>query len=386
MTMQDSQLRDFMTAIRHDLHRHPELGCNEHRTARKVASVLEKLGIEVHESVGGTGVVGLLRNGQGNGAIGLRADMDALPILETADRPHRSTNDGVMHACGHDGHTAMLLGAARELMRTKAFDGTVVLIFQPDEENGTGAKSMLADGLLERFPFDEVYAVHNLPGTPTGEISTRSGTICSSESLFEIEIHGLGGHAAMPQKGVDAILVGSEIVQSLQQIVSRKVDPGCGAVVSVTEFITDGRRNVLPGHGLLKGEVRARTPADREFIMGCIDRTVAASATHHGIDVTFGHRTDFAETINAEGAVETAVRAARALGVDMDANRAPMSFSEDFGVLSAAVPGCFLLMGNGTEGAHGKPLHANDYEFNDDLLVPGAAFWTQLVAERLPVR
>lgn len=386
MKPEDGSLYEFMAAIRSDFHRHPELGHNECRTSQRIADILTGLGLDVHRGVGGTGVVGVLRNdrGAGGGAIGIRADMDALPIREIETRDGRSINAGVMHACGHDGHMAMLLGAARILAESRRFDGTVVFIFQPDEENGTGARTMLEDGLFERFPVDEVYALHNLPGAPLGEISTRVGTICSSESLFEIEIFGQGGHAAMPQKGVDSILVGSEIVQTLQHIVSRKVDPGSGAVLSVTEFITDGRRNVLPGHGLIKGEVRARTPADRDLVMRCIERTADAAAGRHGIDISFRHRTEFAETINAAQAVETVLKAARAVGADVVGDRPPMSFSEDFGVLSAAVPGCLLLIGNGTEAACGQPLHANDYEFNDDLLVPGATFWAQLVAERLP--
>ncbi len=386
MAPNNGTLYEFMVAIRSDFHQHPELGCNEHRTSERVSSILSSLGIDVHQGVGGSGVIGVLQNGSGNSAIGLRADMDALPIREIETRSGRSQNDGVMHACGHDGHMAMLLGAARMLAESKPFDGTVVFVFQPDEENGSGARSMVADGLFERFPVDEVYALHNLPGALLGAISTRVGTICSSESLFEIEIFGQGGHAAMPQKGVDAILVGTEIIQALQHIVSRKIDPGSGAVVSVTEFITDGRRNVLPGHGLVKGEVRARTPADRELVMGCIKRTADAAASRHGIEVTFQHRTDFAETINAAQAVETVLRAARAVGADVDGDRRPMSFSEDFGVLSSVVPGCLLLIGNGTEGASGQPLHADDYEFNDELLVPGATFWAQLVSERLPAR
>ena len=386
MSSRGRSLREFMVEIRHDFHRHPELGCAEQRTSEKVASVLRDLNIEVHEGVGETGVVGLLRNGRGNGAIGLRADMDALPIQEIESRQHRSENEGVMHACGHDGHMAMLLGAARMLAENKQFDGTVVFIFQPDEENGTGARRMLADNLLERFPIDEVYAIHNLPGAPLGEISTRVGTICSSESLFEIKITGQGGHAAMPQKGVDAILVGAEIIQALQHIVARKLDPGCGAVVSVTEFESDGRRNVLPGHGIIKGEVRARTPSDRSAIMELISRTADASALRHGVEISFDHRTDFAEAVNAADPVRTVINTAHCLGMRIDGDRPPMSFSEDFGVLSAAVPGCFLLMGNGTEGACAQPLHAQDYDFNDDLLVPGAEFWTQLVTERLPTR
>jgi len=252
-----------LTALRHDLHSHPELGFSEDRTKALVANRLRDLGLEVHE---GVGVVGVLRAGQGNRAIGLRADMDALPITEATAHSYPSETSGTMHACGHDGHMAMLLGAAEHLSQRRDFDGTVVFLFQPNEEHGLGARAMIDEGVLERFPIDEVYAIHNLPGAPVGQVSTRVGLICSSESLFEITIIGRGGHASMPQVGVDAITVGAEMVQAIQTIVSRKLAPGAGAVVSVTEFLTDGQRNVLPGQATLKGDARTRGPEDRTAV------------------------------------------------------------------------------------------------------------------------
>ena len=376
-------IHEGLVELRRGFHRDPELGFQEQRTKAKIAAHLKGLGLEVHE---GVGVVGVLKAGTGNRAIGLRADMDALPITEKSTHDYVSANPGVMHACGHDGHMTMLLGAAELLARTKDFDGTIVFLFQPNEEHGLGARAMIDEGVLERFPVEEVYAIHNLPGAPLGQVSTRPGQICASESLFEIEITGKGGHASMPQVGVDAITVGSEMVLALQTIVARKLAPGAGAVVSVTEFVTDGQRNVLPGHATLKGDVRARLPEDRQAVERFMRQIVAGVAATHGVTATMQFNTEFIEAINAPAPVEAVIRAARAAELEVDGNRPPMSFSEDFAHFSAAVPGCFLLLGNGTEGAFGQPLHAADYDFNDALLPIGAAFWTALVKDRLPAR
>ena len=368
--------------LRHALHQDPELGFDEHRTKARISAHLRSLGLEVHDA--GCGVIGLLRAGSGNRAIGLRADMDALPIHEASAHDYMSENPGVMHACGHDGHMAMLLGAAELLAKDPSFDGTVVFIFQPNEEHGLGAKAMIGEGLLERFPMEEVYAIHNLPGAPLGQVSTRPGLICSSESLFEITIHGQGGHASMPQVGVDAITVGAELVLALQTIVSRKLAPGAGAVVSVTEFLSDGQRNVLPGTATLKGDVRARAPKDRAAVERFMRQIVQGVATTHGITAEMTFNTEFIETINAPGPVKTVAQTARALGLETIDDRTPMSFSEDFAHFSAAVPGCFLLLGNGEEGPHGQPLHSDDYDFNDALLPIGAGLWAALARNCLP--
>ncbi|MGR3620781.1 amidohydrolase [Pseudophaeobacter sp.] len=372
-----------LTRMRHAFHRDPELGFCEERTKARVAQILRDLGLEVHE---GVGVVGVLKSGSGNRAIGLRADMDALPIDEASQHDHVSENPGVMHACGHDGHMTMLLGAAEKLARTPDFDGTVVFIFQPNEEHGLGAQAMLTEGLLQRFPIEEVYAIHNLPGVPVGQVSTRAGQICASESLFEISIQGQGGHASMPHVGVDAITVGSEMVAALQTIVSRKLAPSAGAVVSVTEFITDGQRNVLPGKAILKGDVRARLPEDRADLERFMRQITSGIAAAHGVSVEMSFDTEFIETINASGPTEAVVRAGRALHLETIADRPPMSFSEDFAHFSAVVPGCFLLLGNGEAGPHGQPLHAADYDFNDALLPIGSDLWAELVRDRLPLR
>lgn len=374
---------DHLTEMRRQFHRRPELGFQEDTTKALVADHLRSLGIEVHE---GVGVVGVLRKGTGNRAIGLRADMDALPILETSTHDYPSETPGVMHACGHDGHMTMLLGAAEKLAQDAAFDGTVVFLFQPNEEHGLGAQAMIDEGVLERFPVDEVYAIHNLPGAPVGQVSTRPGLICSSESLFEITVHGRGGHASMPQVGVDAITVGAELVTALQTIVARKLAPGAGVVVSVTEFVTDGQRNVLPGQAVLKGDVRARAPEDRLAVERFMRQITDGVTAAHGVTATVQFQTEFIETINADEPTQAVCRAAKSAECDVIPDRQPMSFSEDFAHFAAAVPGCFLLLGNGTEGAHGQPLHASDYDFNDALLPIGAAFWTHLVQDRLPPR
>lgn len=379
--MNDFETR--LTNLRRDLHRHPELGFQETRTKAVIAKRLRALGIEVHESAG---VVGVLRAGGGNKAIALRADMDALPITETSAHDYVSQTAGLMHACGHDGHTTMLLGAAERLIHNPAFNGTVILLFQPNEEHGLGARAMIEEGVLERFPVDEIYAIHNLPGAPLGQISTRAGIICNSETLFEIAVKGRGGHASMPQLGVDTITVGAQIVLALQTIVARKLAPASGAVVSVTEFLTDGLRNVLPGNATLKGDFRARSPEDRIAIEGFMRQITKGIATAHGIEVSVSFDTQFVETINASLPTEAVYRAAEVTCCSLIRDRAPMSFSEDFAHFSAAVPGCFLLLGNGEAGPHGQPLHASDYDFNDALLPIGTDFWVKLVEDRLSLR
>ena len=378
-----NDFHDKLIEWRHAFHRDPELGFQEVRTKAMVAEILRGLGLEVHE---GAGVVGVLRAGGGNRAIGLRADMDALPITETSTHGYVSENPGVMHACGHDGHTTMLLGAAETLAKNPDFDGTVVFLFQPNEEHGLGSHAMIDEGVLEKFPIDEVYGIHNLPGAPVGQLSTRVGQICASESLFEIEITGQGGHASMPHVGVDAITVGAEMVLALQTIVSRKLAPSSGAVLSVTEFLTDGQRNVLPGHAVLKGDTRARMPEDRIAVEKFMRQIVEGIAVAHGVGMKMSFNTEFIEAINAEAPVEAVVRTSRALGLETIPNRPPMSFSEDFANFSAEVPGCFLLLGNGEDGPHGQPLHASNYDFNDALLPIGASFWAALVRDRLPAR
>ena len=371
-----------LTELRHEFHQYPELGFQETKTKTKIANFLRAKGLQVIE---GVGVIGVLKSGSGSKTIGLRADMDALPIQETSKHAYSSKHPGVMHACGHDGHTTMLLGAAEELANSLDFDGTVIFIFQPNEENGLGAKAMLNEGILSSFPISEIFALHNLPGTETGRIITRKGLICSSESLFEISLKGQGGHASMPHVGRDTISVGSEIIQSLQNIISKKLAPGSGSVLSVTEFTSDGARNVLPGNSLIKGDVRSRSKEDRLEIKRLMGTLVEGISDAHEITGEFSFETEFVETINSSDQTETVIAVAEALGLSLDGNCEPMSFSEDFAHFSNVVPGCFFLLGNGQTGCVSSPLHSSSYDFNDELLPIGVKIWSRIVRKILPI-
>ena len=377
-----------MIGWRHDFHLHPELGFEEHRTAAKVADLLEEFGIQVHREIGGTGVVGILQSGEGKRSIGLRADMDALPIEEKGSSVYSSQHTGVMHACGHDGHTSMLLGAAKYLVDSRDFDGRVVFIFQPNEEHGLGAPAMIKDGLFERFNVDDVYGIHNIPGMPIGSFAMRSGAITASESLFEINIKAQGGHAALPHMGVDAIMVGAEIVQSLQTIVSRKLNPSLNGVVSITEFITDGSRNVLPGSATLRGDARALSQQVNETIEARMRQIVEGVCLAHAVSACVQYETVFPSVINTPAPVRAAQQAASEVvdSAAVDADCDPKLFSEDFAHMAAARPGCFVLMGNGTDDANAQPLHSSDYDFNDEALIVGSSFWVQLVEQQLSKR
>ncbi len=383
--MKCDALKAEMTAWRHDFHRHPELGFQEERTAGIVATLLTSFGLEVHEKIGGTGVVGVLQRGNGTGSVAFRADMDALPLGETGDCDHKSTHDGVMHACGHDGHTSMLLGAAKYLAEAGDFNGRAIFIFQPNEENGFGAKAMIDEGLFTRFSADAVFAMHNIPGMEAGHFATRIGAMTASEALFEIAITARGGHAALPHMGVDAILVGAELVTALQSIVARKLDPAQHGVVSVTEFITDGRRNVLPGTATLKGDARALTPATNATIEALMRQIANGIAAAHDVSITVAYETVFPAIQNHQDAVAVAAHAARssAGASKVNADCHPKLFSEDFAHMCNAAPGCFMLIGNGTSGANARPLHATDYDFNDEILVPGASYVATLIEEML---
>ena len=383
--MQTEHLQDIMTQWRRDFHQHPELGFEEHRTSDRVAELLTGFGLEVHRGIGGTGVVGVLQKGNGTRCIGLRADIDALPIREINGFAHKSVNADVMHACGHDGHTSMLLGAAKHLAESGDFSGRVVFIFQPAEEHGKGAPAMISDGVFEKFPVDEVYGMHNMPGIPLGQFATRTGPVMASEALFTITIEGQGGHAAMPHKGVDAIVVGAEIVTSLQTIVSRKLNPGLNGVVSVTDFKTDGQRNVLPGNAVLSGDARALTREVNSEIEKKMRQIVEGICIAHEVKGTVEYETVFEVLTNAQRPTEKSVECAKGLvGPDkVEAEYPPILASEDFAWMAIEKPGCYVFAGNGTEGSNGRPLHSADYDFNDELLIPGSSFWVALVEQEL---
>ncbi len=374
-----------MQAWRHDIHRHPELAFEEQRTAARVAELLDEFGLEVHTGIGNTGVVGVLRKGSSERMLGLRADMDALKIQEQNQFEHRSVNAGKMHACGHDGHTAMLLGAARHLAANGNFDGTAVFIFQPAEEHGEGARAMLADGLFERFPVDAVYAIHNFPSLETGKFAVRAGSIMAAEDNFEITIDGVGHHSAMPHLGKDTIVIGAEIVNAMQTLVSRSLDPLDSAVVSFTEFVTNGTVNVVPGQIVLKGDTRSLTTSVQEHIEATMERIVAGICAAQGARYQFSYRRNFIPTVNtpAEAEIAAAV-ASTVVGADnVVGDSRPVMASEDFGYMLQARPGAYLLLGNGVEGIGGCSLHNPAYDFNDDILCIGADFWVTLVESQL---
>ena len=374
-----------MIAWRHDFHAHPELNFDLNITSAKVAEILKSLGLDVYEGIGKKGIVAVLKNGDSSKSIGIRADMDALPVNEENNCIYKSTHEGKMHACGHDGHTAMALGAAKYLAETKNFDGTVYFIFQPDEEKTQGAQAMIDDGLFDKFSIDEVYAFHNLPGMELGHFATRAGTITASESLFKIELMGQGGHSALPHMGIDTITVGTQIITTLQSIVSRKLNPAMNGVVSVTKFESDGNENILPGYSLISGDARALSPEANQIIERSMRDIVQGTARAHGIDCKFEYITRTNMTINTKEQAAIASKGAEDLFGEkrVDGNCDPKLFSEDFAQMLMVKPGCYVLIGNGVDGPHGQSLHSSTYDFNDKLLVIGSTFWSKLVEKRL---
>ena len=372
---------------RQDLHRHPELGYQETRTQKVVAEKLRAWGLDaVDEGLGETGVVGVLhgRNGPGE-AILLRSDMDALPILEETGLGHASETEGTMHACGHDGHMTMLLGAAKHLSETRNFDGTVYFCFQPAEEGGAGAQAMIDDGLFEKFPARSVYGMHNIPGIPVGQFAVSPGAVMASADEFTIRVRGQGGHAALPHETRDPVLAGAEIVVALQSIVSRKVDPLSPAVLSVSTFHAGTISNVIPDEAVMTGTVRTLDARVYELIKAEMERVCARVAEAHGVAATIEREgvpypatvNDTAETRFVAGVLEGLV------GPEMvETGRAPTMGGEDFSFMAEAKPGCFVFIGNGDSAA----LHNARYDFNDDAAPYGVAYWARLVEEALPIR
>lgn len=385
---QDTYFADALKSWRHAFHREPETGFEEVGTSQRVATIVESLGLEVHRGIGGTGIVANLRVGEGGGAIGIRADMDALMIAEQAPgRAYASQVHGKMHACGHDGHMSMVLGAAKLLAGSRDFNGTVRFIFQPAEEHGRGAKAMIADGLLERFPIDAIYGVHNMPGIPAGHFATRAGGIMASEDNFVIRIRGRGTHAARPHMGIDPLVIGAQVVLSLQTVVSRNVDPGHPAVVSCTEFVTDGIRNAIPTHVVIKGDTRSYTPDVQQLLESRMREICIGICAMHGAHCEFEYTHEFAPTVNWAENTALAVKAARSVTepATVDADVAPMMASEDFGVFLQHVPGNFMFIGNGSGDAPGAiPLHNACYDFNDAILPLGARYFARIVRDSLP--
>jgi amidohydrolase len=382
-----AELQDEIKGWRHDLHAHPELLYDVHRTAASVADKLKAFGCdEVITGLGRTGVVGIIRGGKTRSgkpgrAIGLRADMDALPIEETTGVPYKSIVPGKMHACGHDGHTAMLLGAARYLADTRNFAGTAVVIFQPAEEGGGGGRAMVQDGLMERFRIEEVYGMHNYPGLPVGQFAIRPGPLMAAADRINIEIEGRGGHAARPHIAIDPVLIGAQMVNQIQSIVARNVDPLQAAVISICMFQAGSTDNVIPQTALLRGTARSLSPQVQDVLEKRLHEVVEGTARVHGAKAKLTYTRDYPVTCNHER--ETAFAASVASDVvgreRVDVNVAPVMGAEDFSFMLNARPGAFIFVGNGDTAG----LHHPAYDFNDEVIPVGTSYWVKLVETAL---
>ena len=383
-----AQFQDEMTAWRRHIHAHPETAFEEVQTADFVVEKLAEWGLEVERGLAKTGVVGVLKGQRENGrAIGLRADLDALNIEELNDFDHRSRHEGKMHACGHDGHTAMLLGAAKYLAETRNFDGTVAFIFQPAEENEGGGRVMVEEGLFERFPVEAVYGMHNMPGVPAGQIGLRAGPAMASFDIFEITVTGKGSHAAMPQQGHDPIVAAAQIVTALQTIKSRRVDPLEALVVSVTQFHAGDTWNVIPNSVVLRGTTRCFKREVREFVEEEIKHIAQAVCAAHHATIDYRYERRYPALVNTEAETEIAAGvAAQVVGeANVKMGAPPLMGSEDFAYMLEAKPGCYIWLGNGTEGGPGGcAVHNPHYDFNDEISVLGASYWAKLVETTMP--
>jgi amidohydrolase len=381
-----ADLHPEIQAWRRDIHQHPELLYDVHRTAAFVADRLREFGCdEVATGLGMTGVVGVIKGKRaaGNGdikVIGLRADMDALPIEEATNLPYASRTPGKMHACGHDGHTAMLLGAARYLAETRNFAGDAVVIFQPAEEGGAGAAAMIKDGLMDRFGIEQVYGMHNGPGIPIGSFAIRPGPIMAATDELNISIEGHGGHASRPHKCIDPVLVGAQLIVALQQIVSRNIDPLESAVISVCEFHAGTARNVIPQTAELRGTIRTLTPEVRELVRKRIGEIAAGVAQITGAKIDLDIRRGYPVTVNHPAQTELATGIARQVSGNSNVlETPPLMGAEDFSYMLEARPGAFIFCGNGDSAG----LHHPAYNFNDEAILYGTSFWIKLVENTL---
>jgi amidohydrolase len=369
---------------RRDIHQNPELLYDVERTAKYVADRLSAFGCdEVATSIGRTGVVGVIRGAKGSRAraIGLRADMDALPIEEATNLPYRSRIPGRMHACGHDGHTAMLLGAARRLAESRNFAGNVVVIFQPAEEGGAGAMAMIDDGLMERFGIEEVYGMHNMPSLPVGSFMLRTGPLMAAADVVTITIEGRGGHAAMPHQGVDPVVAGAQIVLALQTIASRNADPLDACVVSITQFQAGSADNIIPPSAWLNGTARTLKPETRDMVERRIHEIAAGIASAAGAEARVDYHRNYPATVNHQAQTEFAAAVARKVAGDsrVDTEALPVMGAEDFSFMLEARPGAFIFLGNGDSAK----LHHPAYDFNDAALPFGMSYWVELVEAAL---
>jgi amidohydrolase len=373
---------DELTAIRRDIHAHPELGFEEQRTSDIVATKLAEFGCEVHRGLATTGVVGTLRRGNSLRAIGLRADMDCLPMQELNEFAHRSVHSGKMHGCGHDGHTTMLLGAARQLAATRNFEGTVHFIFQPGEEGYGGGRVMVQQGLFDKFPCDAVFAMHNKPGIPVGNMAVRTGPMLAASDRFDIRIKAQGGHAAQPHHGIDPFVIGAQTVMALQTIVSRNVNPVDSAVITIGFMRGGSAYNVIPDELHIGGTVRSFRPEVRDLLQRRMGEVAGGTAALHGAVAEFDYRRGYPPTINHASEADFAADVAAEIcgEAQVDRNVAPSLGGEDFSYMLQTVPGAMLWLGNGP-GEGGCLLHNARYDFNDDALPVGVSFFVRL-AER----
>jgi len=373
---------DEMRAIRHDIHRHPELGFKEQRTAALIADRLRSWGIPVHEGVGKTGVVGVISAGNSERAIGLRADMDALPIHEGTGMPHASVHQGVAHSCGHDGHTTMLLWAARYLAETRRFNGRVHLIFQPAEEGQAGAKAMIDDGLFEKFPCAEVYALHNWPSLPAGTVAVRPGAMMAAAARFDIIVRGTGGHAAQPHLTSDTILCAAQIVTGANTLVASRIDPNATAVLSVTRIHGGHSHNVIPSEVKITGTVRTFDPVVQDKIEAALREMIEGTARAGGCTAAVEYVRYYPATINNAECAQHVIDASRALFGQALVPDGPAATSEDFAFMLQNVPGAYVWLGQGAD-THRFSLHDPRYDFNDEILPRGAALLAALAERRL---
>jgi len=380
-----ADLHSEITAWRRDIHAHPELQYDVQRTAASVADKLKNFGCdEVVTGIGRTGVVGVIRGRKfGGKVVGLRADMDALPIEEATNLPYKSTAPGKMHACGHDGHTAMLLGAAKYLADTRNFAGTAIVIFQPAEEGGAGARAMLQDGLFDRFGIQEVFGMHNYPGMPVGEFAIRSGPMMASTDAIDIAIEGIGGHAAFPQFGVDTILVGAQIVNQLQSIVARNVDPLQAAVISICVFQGGHAENVIPQHVRLGGTARSLSAEIRDLLRKRVRKVVEGTARLYGAEAKLTYTSGYPVLVNEERQTAFAAAVASEIAGEDKVNTSwpPLMGAEDFAYMLQERPGAFIWLGNGDSAS----LHHPAYDFNDEAIPVGTSYWVRLAETALAV-
>ncbi|MBD9374888.1 amidohydrolase [Rhizobium sp. ARZ01] len=376
-----AELQDEIAGWRRQIHQHPETMFAVEKTAAFVADKLQEFGVDEVTGIGRTGVVGLIKGRAAGRTIGLRADMDALPITETTGKPWASTVPGKMHACGHDGHTAMLLGAAKYLAETRNFDGNIAVIFQPAEEGGGGGNEMVKDGMMERFRIEEVYGMHNMPGMPVGQFGTRSGPIMAATDEFDIVVKGRGGHAAQPHRTIDPVVIGAQVVTTLQTLVSRNTDPIASLVVSVTKFNAGFAHNVIPEEARLGGTVRTLNPALREEAETRIRQVCAGIATANGAEITVSYQRNYPVVVNHEVETGHAVAVAGEIAGSGNVNDTlnPMMGGEDFAYMLLARPGAFIFIGNGDTAG----LHHPAYDFNDDAIPHGVSYWVKLAEARL---